>query len=352
MKKLIGALLCLVLGIPLIIGVTFAAGITGAVTDGTYMTRVSETAVERAPRMADDFFAAASEGDVIEDAQERAWVEAMAETGTRPSEVMQQTGITAWLREHLAASMRDVDRVLRGEAPPGSVSLDMRPLKQALRSDAMRAWLLEVVSRLPACDEQGLQAWRERAAAGDHDGDWPACNPGVDEGTDQVQVAALIAARVDEIPDQTPVFEGDDLPAAFDVPRTVGSLAWLLFLAPALLIVLGAALAGDGARGFLRWSGASVLLGGLLALAFSLVAGGLVMALVESDPASWGRGDQAAFWSSDAGRIAAEQVKDMMELFVGDLMSPVQKLALIVGGAGLGLIVLSWLAGGGRREAG
>lgn len=349
MKKLVGALLCIVLGIPLVVGVTFAAGITGAVTDGTYMTRVSETAVERAPRMADDFFAAAREGDVIEDARERAWFQAMAETGTRPSEVMQQTGITAWLREHLAASMRDVDRVLRGEAPPGSVSLDMRPLKQALRSDEMRAWLLEVVAHLPACDQQGRQAWR--AQAGDHGGDWPACNPGVDEGTDQVQVAALIAARVDEIPDQTPVFEGDDFPVAFDVPRTLGGLAWLLFLAPALLIVLGAALAGNGSRGFLRWSGGSALLGGLLALAFSLIAGGLVMALVESDPAGWGLGDQAAFWSSEAGRIAAEQVKDMMELFVGDLMSPVQRLALIVSGAGLGLLLLSWLAGRGRVEA-
>lgn len=186
---------------------------------------------------------------------------------------MDETGITRWLEQDFAAAMADLDSAMRGELAPDEVHVDLRPLQAALQGDAMRAAIGRVLEQLPPCSAQELQRWQELVPGAEGEQDMPACNPGPEA---LAHSRAVLIAAAAELPDRMPLFEAGHAPTAFRVPAWLRACVWLAFLAPLLLLALGAWLAGREAAGFWSWFGGIALSAGALVLLVIWIAGGLL----------------------------------------------------------------------------
>jgi len=347
--KVFGILILIFIGIPLLVAMIWAAGMTRAATSEQFYSDLSRKVVKQLPDLVEKSFKAAQQPQSGGDPATRAWVNAIAKAQTSLPELLDKTGLRMWLEKEVAGTIEQVGQAMRGKVSPTSVSMDMRPLKNALVGPEFLDYLKQLLANLPPCDDQGIQAWKQRAASSRHGDPYPPCNPGT-EALDQART--LIAARVAEIPDQQPMFhEGESLPA-FDVTRTVNSFLWLFFLVPILFVAIGAVLAGGAGRGFVSWSGGSILIAGTISLLLAGLAGGLFVGLLQMDPGAFHvSGSDAWLWDSAAGRELAAQVSGMMGDFLEDLFSPVITFSWIVAGAGLVLVILSMLMGRRREES-
>jgi hypothetical protein len=174
-RKLIGVFLVVLIGIPVLFGVTWAVGLVRASLSTEFLVDLPQAIITDIPRSADDFFRAVQDEKLFADPQTRAWFQAAAKTGTSPKELLEKTGILAWMKGELTDSLHQMGEVLRGESPVRTISIDMRPLKAALRHPEMDLFLEATLANLPPCDEQGLKAWQDRASG--LGGDLPACRP-------------------------------------------------------------------------------------------------------------------------------------------------------------------------------
>jgi hypothetical protein len=273
----------------------------------------------------------------------------MAKAQTPLPEMLDKSGIRAWMEKELAGTIEQVGRAMRGAVTPDRVSMDMRPLKKALSGPVFLGYLEQLLGKLPACDQQGIESWKQRAASSRLEDPYPPCNPGL-ESFDQAR--SLITARVAEIPDQKPMFPKGRSWPAFDVTTTVSAFLWLFFLVPILFIAIGSVLAGGARRGFVSWSGGSLLTGGLISLLLVGLAGGLLVSWIHFQPAGFQAGGPDAWiWETAAGRELAAQASSMLGDFLEDLFSPVVTYSWIVAGVGLVLVLLSWLFGRRRQES-
>lgn len=345
--RFIGGAWLVLVALPVLVGVTWATGMASAALSEGFFPTLADDVVAKVPGLVQQGFAAAQQPGAIQDPQTRAWVEAVGRAEPPLPGVLEQSGFNAWLQGSLAPSLRQVGRVVAGEVPAESPTIDLRPLRATLTSPVVERWARDVLTQLPPCDAAGLEGWRARLLVGTRgEGPPPACHPG-----DEVVTRAFAAlhARAATLPGEVPLFRTGAPPLPFDwLPRSRG-LLWLVFLAPALLVVLGAALVGGGARGFLGWSGGTVLAGGAVAAFLAWVAGAWFVPLLPWDAVPWQSGPQAALWSSEAGRVFAGQAMDMAADVLDPLFASVRTVGLVVGGVGLALALLGLLAG--RRAA-
>jgi hypothetical protein len=343
MGKVMGVFVLVVIAIPVLIGVIFATGLTRAATSPDFYTDLSGKVLERLPVLIEKTFEAANQPGAVEDPDTRAWVEAMHKADTRFPDMLKKTGIQKWLDEEVAGNLQRVGKVMTGEIQPDDLSMDMRPLKAALASQEMTDYLKQVLVHLPACDEAGLERWKQRLVVRRHDKPLPACNPG-DEAVEKR--AEWTAAWMGQIPDEKPFFPGDHShPVAFDAFRWVNSVMWLLFLLPALFIAIGAGFAGRGGKGFLRYSSGTLLAGGGFSWLLSGLASGWLFEALKRDPSQWSFGDNTQFLSTQAGQAFVKEMSATMGAVMNDLFSPVVTLSWIVCAVGAGLLALSFLVG-------
>ena len=347
--KIFGIFVLVLIGVPLLVAMIWAAGMTRAATSDQFYTDLSQKVIKRLPELMDKSFKAAQLPGAVKDSNSQAWVKAMTKAQTPLPELLDKTGIRVWLEKEVAGTIQQVGQAMRGKVAPASVSMDLRPLKQALTGPVFGDYLKQLLAQLPACDSQGIQAWKQRALSTSTHDPYPACNPGVETLN---QARSYIAARVAEIPDQKPMFdEGQRLPA-FDVTQTVSTFLWLFFLVPLLFIAIGSVMAGGAGRGFLTWCGGSILTGGLISLLLAGLAGGLFVPLLQLQPGGWqATGPDAWIWNTAAGQELATQITGMMGDFLEDLFSPVITYSWIATGTGLVLLILSLLIGRKSRES-
>ncbi|HUU01814.1 MAG TPA: hypothetical protein VM425_10255 [Myxococcota bacterium] len=349
MGKFIGVLLLIVLGIPLLIGVIFASGLTRAATSPDFYGDLAGKVVKRMPEMIDKSFAAARQPGAVSDPDARAWIEAMAGAKTSFPKMLELTGIQGWLQDEVAVKVARVGELVAGKAQPGDITLDMRPLKKALVSDEMGAYLNQVLALLPVCNAAGIERWKQRAISHRHEKPLPACNPGAEVIDQRSQ---WMAAWLGQIPDQKPMFAGiaTSEPVILDALRWIDSAMWLLFLLPALFIAIGALLLRSDGRGFLSVCGGTIFTGGIASLLLSWLASGWLIAAIGRNPDRWLTGADARLFGSQAGRLFIEELSGTVGVFLHDLFSPVMTSALVVCGIGLGMLVLSFLLKDRRPE--
>ncbi len=349
MGKFIGVLLLILLGIPLLIGVIFASGLTRAATSPDFYSDLAGKVIRRMPEMIDKSFAAARQPGAVSDPNARAWIEAMAKAETSFPKMLELTGIQGWLQDEVALKVARVGEVVAGKAHPGEISLDMRPLKKALVSDEMGAYLNQVLAQLPDCDAAGIERWKQRAISQRHEKPLPACNPGAEVIDQRSQ---WMTAWLGQIPDQKPMFAGHAVsePVIFDALHWVNAAMWLLFLLPALFIAIGALLLRSDGRGFLNVSGGTILTGGIVSWLLSWLASGWLIAAVAQNPDRWMTGADARLFGSQAGRMFIRELSGTVGVFLDDLFSPVVTSALVVCGIGMGMLVLSFLLKDRRPE--
>jgi hypothetical protein len=336
LRKFIGFLILLLMGIPILFGIIWAVGLTKAAVSPEMVSELPREIIEGVPAYMDEFIAAAQKEDVYMDDNERAWINALAEADISIRDLMQETGISNWLEGELADSLETLGAVLRGERRPDPVVLDFRPLKKALQHEAIDKYLLKVLEKLPPCSEDQLEEWKDAAL---HPGfvdieDLPACRPAGGVVADYLKVAK--AEMVWDMPDEVELFEGiHRFPRGLNVAQSAVSLSLVLFLIPAAFIFLGALVAATSKASFFRWSGVSTLVGGLSALGLAYFAKNIVPWAIHMSSyhcSEWTRLEE----------LAVEKLGGLGIVLTDYLFSPVISVAGVVCVIGVILFALSF----------
>jgi hypothetical protein len=333
-RKIIGLFLIVFIGLPILFGIIWAAGLTRAVVSPSFVSDIPQKIIAAVPDITDELMAAGRNPDVVRDPKTRAWFEAAAKVGTTPRELLAKTGLLGWMQGELVRALTDVGDILRGKRGPGSVTIDMRPLKKALLSPDFNDYLMAVLKNLPPCDQAGLLEWARAGETGIEHGDLPSCQP------DLGQAQAVLRARQDRIAvdvrDEIPIFEDVSIPH-FGVTRAATTLVYSLFLIPAVFLLGGSAIAARSREAFFKWSGVSVLSGGLLALIAAWFIRNSASFFMRY--AHWSQGQD---WSSGFGPLVLEKTRWAATLVLNQLFSPVLSMAGAVCAVGLILFALSF----------
>jgi hypothetical protein len=337
-RKIIGICIIIFFGLPILFGITWAVGIIRATTSPEFISDLPQKIIADLPGAADEFFRAAQSEGTITDSDTRAWFRAAAETGISPRDVLEKSGLMDWARGELTDSLKQIGMVLRGERRPAPITLDFRPLKKALLNPEIDRFLVSTLEHLPPCDERGSRAWAGVSAGTVCLDSIPACRPDVPGAKD-----ALLAARAEAVArmdDQTEIFEGATrFPRfPFGFSRSIMFLSVFLFLIPAVFIFVGALIADSTPRGFLLWSGGSILAGGIPTLGIALAAKHFALWAIRDGAVSW-------TWNShrmtDLELVLFDKLRMIPEAVLQQLLSPVVAASVIVCVVGVVLLALS-----------
>jgi len=335
-RKFIGAFLILFIAIPILFGVTWVVGLVKASVSPGFLTELPREIIDKIPASVDEIFQAAQNQPRPADPVIRAWFQAAAKTGITPHELMEKTGLLGWMRGELSGSLRQIGEVLRGESPIRSISIDLRPLKNALLHPEMDKYLEGTLANLPLCDAEGLKAWQARAAGFDSQLDLPPCRPDLVLAKDILLSERTRAVR--NMDDSVQVLE-DIRPFPFDrfgITRTVILTSYLLFLIPAIIILLSVLIATPSPAGRLRWAGISILAGGVPALVLAFGIKKFTFWALGSGYFSW-----HTTWTTDFGRLVMDKLRWIPLQITDRLFSPVVGVAAVVAVVGVVLLALS-----------
>ncbi len=336
-RRLIGLLLIVFFGLPTLFGIIWAAGLIKASVSAEFLTDLPREIIADLPAKADEIFEEAQDDRVIYDANIRAWFQAAAKTGISPRDLMEKTGLLEWLDGELSDSLRQIGRVLRGERRARPIVIDLRPLQAALLHPEVDRFLEETLKNLPPCDERGQMRWAELALGAPPRHEIPACQPDLE--TAKAVLAEARQRAVEDMDDRIEVFEGVRtfplLP--FGISGTITFLSYFLLLIPTAFIFLGALIAASSPAGFFRWSGVSVLVGGIPTLLLALTAKFFSLWAIKAAPFY-----EHDYWASDLGDLVMNKLAWIPERIVNQLFSPVVWIAALVCVAGAVLYALSF----------
>jgi hypothetical protein len=343
-RKIIGLLLIIFIGLPTLFGIIWAVGMIRASVSPEFLSDLPREIIAELPESADEIFRDARSDQFITDDRTRAWFDAAAKTGISPRELLEKTGLMAWMQDEVSDSLRQFGLVLKGERRPRPIAIDLRPLKAALLHPETERFLLETLNQLPPCDEQGMKAWAELVTSGSRHS-LPACNPDPD-----MAKAALLYARtelVEDIDDEFEVIEASyHFPVVpFGFSRMISYLSYLLFLIPAAFIFLGALIGASSPAGVFRWSGISVLAGGVPALILSLGTKFISLWAIKAWPYGWHDA-----WPTELGDLVMDKLSWIPMRVIDQLFTPVVGVAAIVCLAGIVIYALSFTVRDGARK--
>lgn len=321
-RTIFGLLIMIFIAVPVLFGIIWGVGITQAFVSEKTLTEMPGEIIAEVPGLLDGMMLAARDEDSDMDYGTRAWLNAVAASGTTPKQLLRETGLDDWLEKELSGSLASLGKIMNGKRAERSVWLDMKPLKAAFSHPAMASWLARVLENLPPCSTGESEAWALALSGGSMYESLPPCRPG------EVQaetVAALIRSRIDrDIPDRVNIMENARFPREnFNIARTVDSFAYLLFLIPALFILLGALVGARSKSHFFRWSGAATLAGGGLVLALSSLAREAIPWAMRVGPLDYRYSSHWVHWHE----VFADHAGSMAMVVSRHFISPVMTVA-------------------------
>jgi hypothetical protein len=336
-RKIIGVLVIVLFGLPTLFGIIWAVGLIRGSVSPEFLTDLPRDIIAAIPDKAEEIFRDAQDDRIISDPNTRAWFQAAAKTGISPRQLMEQTGLLQWMKGQLSDSLRDIGPVLRGEERPHPITIDLRPLKEAILSPEVGRFLEATVANLPPCDERGQEVWADIAAKRPGHRELPACRPAPSVSQEVMLSARTEAVR--DMSDEVEVFdEADHFPfLPFGVSGTVAVLSYFMFLIPAAFIFFGALIGASSPGGVFRWSGVSVLVGGISALVLGLATKYVSLWAIKAAP-SFGYRD----WGTELGDLVLDKLRWIPTRIVDQLFSPVVGVAAVVCLAGVVLYALSF----------
>ncbi|MGB8951160.1 MAG: hypothetical protein WCC06_00640 [Candidatus Aminicenantales bacterium] len=344
LRKIIGWLIVIILGLPLLFGIIWAVGLIKATVSPEFVSDLPREIISDVPRMMDDFFQAAQDEATITDPNTRLWLQAVSKTGLSPTELMEKTGLLSWMQDELSNSLKEIGQVLRGERKPQSIVINLRPLKNALLHPEVDRFLEETLRNLPPCDEEGQKQWQEFAAGYSHKDELPACRPDLEMAKDVLRNERMKA--VHDIEDEIEVFENVHAFRffPFSVARTITFFSYFLFLIPAAFIFLGVLIASSSPSSFFRWSGVSIFAGGLPALLLALASKYFSLWALKFTPMTWHEG-----WATELHELAFYKLRWIPIRIVDALFTPVIAVAGVVCLLGIVLFAISFSVRNGRK---
>lgn len=337
-RKVLGLLIILFIGLPILFAVIWAVGITRAAVSPEFVSDLPQEIIEEVPSVVEEVFEDAQNRDLISDQDTRDWFRAASEVDMSPRELMRSMGLLDWLENELSGTFDEVGEVLRGRRRAGPVVFDLRPLKQALHSPAFRIYMMKVIEKLPACDEQGREQWSMMIEREYDLFDFPACNPDVQVSEQVIQ--AHLEELTEDMDSEIEIFSNTRF-IPLSISRFVKLASYGMFLLPAFIILLGAVIAASSTAGFFRWSGLSILAGGLISLFTALFTKHLAILGIGLSPYSYTEN-----WSVELHELVIEKTAWIQTAVVNHLFSPVIAVAGVVSIVGFVIFVLSFIARG------
>ncbi len=340
MRKVLGGLFLFFIAGPFLGVAIWGVGIAQGVLGEGFLEEIPKEVIRQLPEVVEETFEAAKEPGAIQDPDAAAWMAAAAAAEKTPSQVLDESGIYAWMEEELTGTITDAHRALRGEIAPKDVVLDLRPLKTAITSGPMRTWLDDILAQLPTCDAAGLERWDLAVRRLGKHKQLPACNPGINMGP--VAIQTLIDGMV-EFPDEVSPIQDKDLPAGLNALQVANDVLWVMFIVPLILLIIGAAICSTKLGGFLRWLGIGTLFGSFSALLLAWTSQSAIAAALAMDPSQWQMPKDTPFWTSEASHALARRVADLTSFALEKLFEPVVTtgwIVLAIGAIALGLSFL------------
>jgi len=337
-RKVLGSFIVILIGLPILFGIIWAVGLVRATVSSNFLSDVPQKIISDIPSSLDGIFAAAKDEKIHMDPRTRAWFQAAEKTGIPPRELLEKTGILAWMKGGLSESLSRIGEVLRGEALIRGVTIDMRPFKAALMHPEMDRFLGGLIDNLPACDEQGLKEWQDRIAGSSGWGDLPPCRP-VEAEAAKAVVLSRRAHEVEKIEDTVEVFE-DVHPFPFErfgIAKGVAMMSYFLFLIPAVFILLGVWIANRTSAGRLRWMGISIVAGSVPVFLMAYVLKRFGAWASDGRWLSWRWN-----WSTDFDAVVLDKLGWIPGRIFDALFSPVFGTAAVVALIGVVLVALSY----------
>ena len=321
------------IGLPLIFGIIWAVGITKAAVSPEFITAFPQEIIAEIPLIIDEVFEEGQKKNVISDPNTRAWFEAAASVKISPRELIRRIGLEDWMNHELSGLFEDVEDILRGNRRVRTLVFDLRPLKDALLHEEFFLYIEDVLDTLPLCDEMGQRRWDRFRG---NDVDWfsrKACRP------DRETIESIMEDMRDsieyDIPDDISIFE--DVPFfPLGISRVVTWLSYSLFLFPAAVIFLAALIAATSPASFFRWSGISLLAGGIIPLVSSLFVKHIARWAIFIRPYS-------DSWSTELQHLIVDKTEWIHLSLIDFLFSPVVHVAGVVCVVGLILFAVSLL---------
>jgi hypothetical protein len=219
---------------------------------------------------------------------------------------------------------------------PQVITLNMKPLKQALRHKAIDQYIMGLLQKFPPCDLEQVKAWQDKNRDDDVFDSLPACQP------DPLIVSeALENWRSDvdkDIPDNIEMLEDARfMRRGFNSARLIISLTYLLFLIPAAFIILGALIGATSRHGFLQWCGITTIIGGIIPLGMAFFAKKIIPVALD-----WIPFDYSHHISIRFQEVMIDKIGGLMTVVTDRLFSPVIAVAGVVCIIGIILYALSY----------
>ncbi|MCJ7615127.1 MAG: hypothetical protein MUO43_01120 [Desulfobacterales bacterium] len=340
-RRIIGLLMIIFFGLPLIFGIIWAVGLTKAAVSPEFVTEFPQKIIAEIPVIIDEVFEEAQKKNVISDPNTRAWFEAAASVEISPRELIKRIGLEDWMDHELSGLFEDVEDILRGTKRVRTLVFDLRPLKDALLHEDFFLYIEDVLDNLPLCDEIGQRRW-DRFRGSDRD--WfsrKACRP--DRETMQSIFADMRESIEYDIPDDISLFR-DVHVFPLGISRVVVWLSYSLFLFPAAVLFLAALIAATSPASFFRWSGISILSGGLIPLVSTLFFKQMARWALFVRPYS-------DSWSTELQNLIVDKTEWIHLSVIDFLFSPVVQVAGVVCVVGVILFAISFIVSS-RRPSG
>ncbi len=338
-KKIIGFCVIAFIAVPLLFGMIWAYGLTRAVTSPDFISSLPDVILEDLPFVVEDIAKEIDSRCYDVDEDSRLWLKAFRDRGTDLNHIIRETGIESWLHNDVRKAFLEIGGFLRGDRGLGTVELNMRPLKTALKSPVLLDELVAVIEKLPACSPVDEVWWEDQAeraieSEGRMELKLKPCRPANLESI-RGALALYLENEVEDISDSVELMHVEgDLPRGLDVAKWLSQFLLLLFVVPALFIFLGALIASDSRPSFLRWVGASTFVGGGLVFLLTSTVIRLLPNLVIYQPDF-----QLEFHGGDC--IVPSLLSYLTEISQ-HFLQPVNKVATIICVIGIVVVALSF----------
>ncbi len=349
-RKTIAVFFIVCVGIPVLLGIIWAVGVTRAVVSPRFLSEVPREIIDKLPVMMDEVVASSDYDTAYMDEDEREWLKAARAVKTSPKQLMEDIGLMNWLRSDFTASLDRVGKILRGETDAGPVILNMRPLKEALKHEKVKQYLTDILQQLPECTDSRVNRWEEALAHIDYNDHLPACKP-----IDLQKAVEVVSLHwnhdIDEIPDEVNLVKsrrGDLFDhRAINFAQLVVTLTFFLFLIPAVFLALFALVATSSGPSMLRWMGYPTIIAG--GLSFLLAKFSYSLAQFGSHELSFGFDHvfNRGLWLDD---VMVEKFSDMGFLVLDHIFESVGKVSGVVCIVGVILIAVSYLVFSERKK--
>jgi len=343
LRKILGFLIILFIGLPILFAVIWAVGITRAAVSPELVSDLPQEIIEEVPSIVEEVFEEAKNEDSMTDKNTRAWFQAASEVGISPQELMRTMGLLDWLENELSGTFDEVGDVLRGKRRTGPIVFNLRALKEAFHSEVFKDYMIKVVDKLPLCDEREIERWSTMIEGSYDLFSFPPCKPGIQVSEQVIQ--AHLEDFTDDISNEVEIFSNTRF-IPLSISRVLKLASYGLLLLPALIILLGAVIAATSSAAFFRWSGLSILAGGLASLLTVLFTKQLAFAGLGLSPYSFSQD-----WSVELHELILEKTAWIQTAVVNQLFSPVIAVAGVVSIVGFVIFMLSFIARGKPKPA-